>query len=105
MRQQLEDAKRREKRDLQLIQDLEQEVRHSLKRRSEVDLASIDRSGTPMAAFPDTMTTNNISDQARLFADSAESSPTLQAPDRVADISMGVWNGSSMSLGDSWGKQ
>jgi hypothetical protein len=40
--QQLNDANEREKRNLQLIQNLEQEIRHNFKRRSEADFVNVE---------------------------------------------------------------
>jgi len=39
--QQIKDTTEREKRNLRLIQDLEQEIRHNVKGRPETDLASV----------------------------------------------------------------
>jgi septal ring factor EnvC (AmiA/AmiB activator) len=50
MLQQLEESNKREKRNLQLIQDLEQEIRHTVKNHSEMNLASMRSSGTPTPA-------------------------------------------------------
>jgi hypothetical protein len=63
--QQIKDATEREKRNLQLIQDLEQEIRHKVRGRSEVDLASVGRSGTSMAAFADRRDMSRMSNLRR----------------------------------------
>jgi hypothetical protein len=72
--QQLNDANEREKRNMQLIQDLEQEIRHNVKARPDADLSSIERSSASMAAFADRVALNRISDQMGSQFDSPESS-------------------------------
>jgi hypothetical protein len=63
LRQQITDASERERRNLQLIQDLEQEIRHNVRGGSEADRASVGRSETSMAAFADRADMNRLSDQ------------------------------------------
>jgi hypothetical protein len=99
--QQLEESNKREERNLQLIQDLEQEIRHTVKNHSEMNLASMRSSGTPTPAFSDGDATNDISDQARPLPDSALSSPTVYRLTCVADVMMGPSDRSRLSVGDS----
>jgi hypothetical protein len=88
-----------------LIQDLEQEIRHTVKNRSEVNLASMSSSGTPTPAFSDRVAMNGISDQACPLPGNARSSPAVYRPTCVADIMMSASDRSSISVGDSCGKE
>ena len=62
--QQLSDANQREKRNLQLIQDLEQEIRHNVRSHREADLASARQSETSMASLADRVVMDRTSNQA-----------------------------------------
>jgi hypothetical protein len=91
--QQLKDTNTKEKRHLQLIQDLEQELRYNTKHHSEADRASIVRSDTSMAAFTNGVATNRISDQVRSQSDHTACSPAVHVPDVLDDISIGSSGG------------
>ena len=99
--QQLEESNKREERYLQLIQDLEQEIRHTIKNHSETNLASMRSSGTRTPAFSDRDAMNGISDHARPLPDSALPSPTVYRLTCVADVMMSPSDRSRLSVGDS----
>jgi hypothetical protein len=77
MLQQLNDANERERKNLQLIRDLEQEIRLNVNGRLQADLISV-WSGTATAAFADRIA---ISDQVGSQLDSTESSPAVHQHD------------------------
>jgi hypothetical protein len=85
--QQIKDATKKGKRNLQLIQDLEQEIRRNVKRRSEADLASVGRPETLMAALVGRMDMNGMSDQVGRRSDVPESSPGVHRPGIMVDMS------------------
>jgi hypothetical protein len=105
MLQQLEESNKREKRNLQLIQDLEQEIRHTVKNHSEMNLASMRPSGTPTPAHSDRDAMNGISDQARPLPESALSSPAVYPLTCVADVMTSPSDRSCLSVGDSCCKE
>lgn len=77
--QQLNDANETERNNVQLIRDLEQEVRSNVNGRSQADHTSTG-SRTAMAAFADRIA---MSDQAGSQWNSTESSPAVHHPDVV----------------------
>jgi hypothetical protein len=83
----LNDINEREKKNLQLIQDLKNEIRFNVNGRSEADHISI-RLDTAIAAH----------------ADITESSPMVLQSDSVADIPMSSLAGSSISREHSGSK-
>ncbi|MCJ1249923.1 hypothetical protein MMC30_007149 [Trapelia coarctata] len=102
---QIKNATEREKKHLQLIQDLGQEIRHNVKSRSEADLASTGRSETSVTALADRMDINGMSDPVGCRAAGPESSPALHRADTVINMSMGSSTGSRTPCEDSGGKQ
>jgi hypothetical protein len=105
MIQQLEESNEREKRNLQLIQDLKQEIRHTLKNHSEMNLASMRSSETSTPAFSDRDAMNGISDQACPLPESALSSPAVYQRTCVADVMMSHSDCSHLSVEDSCCKE
>lgn len=102
---QLKDANRREKRHLQLIQDLEQEIRHNVKPYSITNVARAGRSATSIVASANGVATIGMSDQAHSQLECTESSPDFSQPLIVDNISMNLSDSSGVSLEDSGGKQ
>jgi hypothetical protein len=87
------------------LSHLEQEIRHTIKRCSEVNLASIERSETSIAATAGRVAINRISDQARPLVDNEKPSPAFCRSDHVANISISASDGSSISPEDSYSSQ
>jgi hypothetical protein len=59
--QQLNDTNEKEKRNLQLIQNFEQEIRYNFKKRSETNFINIKRSEISIRIFVDKIIINRIS--------------------------------------------
>ena len=99
--QQLNGAHEREKKSLQLIQDLEQEIHHNIRGRPGVDLASVRLSETPMEDLADRVAMDCMSDQADSQPGSTESTPAVLRPDVGTQSSVGSPAGSDMPCQNS----
>lgn len=102
---QLKDANRREKRHLQLIQDLEREIRHNIKPYLITNVVSIRRSATSIVASANRVTTIRISDQARSQLKYIESLLEFSQPLIIDNISVNLSDSFSVSLEDNSSKQ
>src|ERR1700722_2086043 len=95
----------KKRRHLQLIQDIEQEIRYNAKHHSQPDRVSMVQSDTSMVAFNDGVATNRMSDIVRSQSDCTACSPAAYLPNTLGDISMGLSDGSCKPLENSSGKQ